>query len=166
MADSVVYRQIRPEDNIALARMIRAVFEEHGAPHHGTVYSDPTTDDLYSLFREPRSVLWVAEDIGVVLGCCGIYPTPGLPAGYAELVKFYLPAAARGKGIGKTLMEKSIASAKEFGYSDLYLESLPQFAKAVSLYEKQGFRNIDHPLGNSGHTSCNIWMVRALRPLS
>lgn len=33
-----------------------------------------------------------------------IYPTNGLPDGYAELVKLYLSPAARGKGIGNTLM--------------------------------------------------------------
>lgn len=158
----VQYREIRPDDNSALAKMIRAVFDEHGAPHPGTVYSDPTTDDLYTLFKAPKSVLWVAEEKGELLGCCGVYPTEGLPTGYAELVKFYLTAAARGKGIGKTLMEKSIESAKDLGYTDLYLESLPQFAKAVNLYEKQGFKSIKHPLGQSGHTTCNIWMIRRL----
>jgi putative acetyltransferase len=161
-ASEIQYRQVAPSDNRALAAMIRAVFDEHGAPHKGTVYSDPTTDDLYSLFRAPKAVLWIAEENGEVLGCCGVYPTEGLPQGYAELVKFYLAAKARGQGIGKTLMEKSIASARQLGYSDLYLESLPKFAKAVSLYEKQGFQKIDHPLGNSGHTTCNIWMIRKL----
>lgn len=157
-----MYRKAGQADNAGLARMIREVFDEHGAPHHGTVYSDPTTDDLFALFRVPKAVLWLAEEEGRLLGCCGVYPTEGLPPGYAELVKFYLAASARGKGIGKTLMEMSIASAREFGYTHLYLESLPQFAKAVSLYEHTGFHSLDHPLGNSGHTSCTIWMVRKL----
>lgn len=159
---SVRYREVQPGDNRNLAKMIRAVFDEHGAPHQGTVYSDPTTDDLYALFRVPKSVLWVAEEKSELLGCCGVFPTEGLPGGYAELVKFYLNAAARGNGIGKTLMEMSIESAKQLGYTDLYLESLPHFAKAVNLYEKQGFASISHPLGQSGHTTCNIWMIRRL----
>jgi putative acetyltransferase len=155
-------RKIQRSDNERLAAMIRKVFEEHDAPRHGTVYSDPTTDDLYTLFLFPGSVLWVAEADGKVAGCCGIYPTPGLPAGYAELVKYYLAGNARGRGIGKELMEKSVASAKELGYTHLYLESLPHYAKAVSIYEKQGFLNLPAPLGNSGHTTCNIWMYKAL----
>jgi putative acetyltransferase len=155
-------RKIEKSDNEFLARMIRQVFEEHNAPRHGTVYSDPTTDDLYTLFMTPQSVLWVAEMNGEVAGCCGIYPTPGLPDGYAELVKFYLSDYARGKGIGKMLMEKSIQSAKEFGYSHIYLESLPHYAKAVSIYEKQGFITLEKPLGDSGHTTCNIWMYKKL----
>jgi putative acetyltransferase len=155
-------RKIRPSDNAALAKIIRTAFEEHGAPRTGTVYSDPTTDNLFGLFQKERSVLWVAEENGKLLGCCGVYPTPGLPEQCAELVKFYLSSEARGKGIGKTLMEQSTASAKELGYQELYLESLPEFANAVRMYEKQGFVTLDHPLGESGHTSCNIWMLKRL----
>lgn len=155
-------RPIQPNDNPALAKMIREVFDEHGAPQKGTVYSDPTTDDLFKLFEMPNSVLWVAELNNEIIGCCGIYPTEGLLTGYAELVKFYLSAKARGKGIGKELMEKSLHSAKEFGYRQIYLESLPHFDKAVRLYEKQGFIKLDAPLGNSGHTTCNIWMIKQI----
>jgi len=156
-------RPIQKSDNAALAKMIREVFVEHGAPQKGTVYSDPTTDDLFKLFKIPRAMLWVAEENNELMGCCGVYPTEGLPADCAELVKFYLPATARGKGIGKELMERSIGSAREFGYKQLYLESLPHFAKAVSIYEKQGFTMLDKPMGNSGHTTCNIWMIKELK---
>lgn len=155
-------RKVRKEDNAELAAMIRGVFEEHDAPRQGTVYSDPTTDQLFELFLEPRSVLWVAEDQGTLLGCCGIYPTEGLPEGCAELVKYYLPRSSRGKGIGKALMEKSMASAKKLGYGQVYIESLPEFSKAVRIYEKQGFEMLSHPLGNSGHPGCNIWMIRSI----
>ncbi len=74
----LIIREVLKNDNPLLAKMIRRVFEEFDAPTAGTVYSDPTTDDLYGLFRENRSVLWVAELNGEALGCCGIYPTPGL----------------------------------------------------------------------------------------
>ncbi len=155
-------RKVKKSDNLFLATMIREVFEEHNAPHEGTVFSDPTTDHLYELFRKENSVLWVAEKGNSILGCCGIYPLEGLNENYTELVKFYLPSSERGKGIGKALMQKSIESAKELGYKYLYLESLPHFAKAVNLYEKLGFNKLDQPLGNSGHATCNIWMSMEL----
>lgn len=142
--------------------MIREVFHEHDAPQQGTVYSDPTTDNLYDLFQTEKSMLWVAEIDNEVVGCCGIYPTIGLQKNCVELVKFYLSAQSRGKGIGKTLMEKSIESAREFGYTELYLESLPIYSKAVSIYEKQGFVKLEKPLGDSGHTTCDIWMLKKL----
>lgn len=156
-------RRILQADNAALAAIIRNVFEEHNAPRQGTVYSDPTTDDLFGLFKTTGSVLWVAEVNGKVAGCCGIYPTGGLPEGYAELVKFYLSKEARGLGVGRALMEQCTRSALELGYTHLYLESMPQFAAAISIYERQGYTAIDHPLGQSGHTSCNVWMAKRLK---
>ena len=159
MQSPVTYRKIKKTDNLALAGMIRQVFREHEAPQHGTVYSDPTTDDLYGLFRKSRSVLWVAEINELPEGCCGVYPTDGLEDNYAELVKYYLAGSARGKGIGRQLMERCIDSARGMGYEKLYLESMPHFSKAVRIYEKLGFRHLSGPLGNSGHTTCNIWMI-------
>ncbi len=155
-------RQVKESDNPHLAKMIKKVFEEHDAPKNGTVYSDPTTDHLYESFQIEKSVLWVAENNNKILGCCGVYPTTGLPEQCVELVKFYLPKESRGKGIGKILMEKSIDWAGKFGYSELYIESLPQFSKAVNMYQKQGFIKLNNPLGASGHTSCNIWMLKKL----
>ncbi len=158
----MIIRKVEQRDNEALAKLIREVFLEYKAPKENTVYSDPSTDQLFETFQHKGAVLWLAEEKDKILGCCGIYPTEGLPPNCVELVKFYLPASARGKGVGKTLMEKSIASAIELNYTQLYLESFPEFDKAVSIYEKQGFIKIDKALGNSGHTACTIWMIKSL----
>jgi len=159
---SIVYRPIEEKDNEVLSRLIKKVFEEFGIDIPGTVYTDPTTDALYELFQIPGSVYWIAEENNVMLGGCGIYPTEGLPEGYAELVKLYLSAESRGKGIGNALMQKSIESAKEMGYTHLYLESFPALSKAVSLYIINGFTHLKKALGNSGHYACTIWMERKL----
>jgi putative acetyltransferase len=160
--NAVTYRNIEERDNKELAELIRSVFREFGIARPGTVYFDPTTDNLYELLRTSGSVYWIAEENGVMAGGCGIYLTPGLPVGCAELVKFYLLPQWRGKGIGRTLMEKCIESARELRYKQLYLESLPELSKAVSMYVKSGFRHIPHAMGNSGHFGCNIWMVKDL----
>ncbi len=162
MHSAVIFREIKKEDNVHLARMIRQVFKEHDAPQSGTVFSDPTTDDLFGLFRKTRSVLWVAELDGLPVGCCGIYPTEGLENKCAELVKYYLAESERGRGTGRQLMERCIDSARDMAYQKLYLESMPHFSKAVRIYEKLGFRKLSGPLGNSGHTTCNIWMLLEL----
>ncbi|WP_237717761.1 GNAT family N-acetyltransferase [Pontibacter sp. BAB1700] len=122
---SLTIRPIQPSDNALLATLIRKVFREFKIDKPGTVYTDPTTDALYELFQQPGSAYFVAEENGVIIGGCGVYPTEGLPAGCAELVKFYLAAEARGKGIGNRLMQQSIAAARELGYTQLYLESFP-----------------------------------------
>jgi len=157
---NIVIREVEETDNFLLALIIRNAFEEYGASKQGTVYSDPTTDDLYQLFRKEKSILWVATANGKIAGCCGIYPTKGLPENYVELVKFYLSSESRGKGIGKTLLAKTVESAQLFGYTKLYLESLPQFNDAVNLYERYGFIRLIKPLGESGHNTCDIWMVK------
>ncbi len=155
-------RQIIKEDNATLATIIRDAFVQHNAPKQGTVYSDPTTDDLAALFNNDKAVLWVAIVDGKIAGCCGIYPTPNLPQGYAELVKFYFHKDYRSKGIAYELFNYTIVNAKRLGYTHLYIESLPHYKKAVALYEKTGFTYLQQPLGNSGHPSCTIWMQKEL----
>lgn len=155
-------REIKQSDNKDAAAMIRAVFIEHDAEQKGTVYSDPTTDNLYELFtQQEQSVFYIALLGDELVGTCGIYPTEGLPNGCAELVKYYLKAEARGIGIGKALMEKSIVAAKSMGYHQLYIESLPVFEKAVRIYEKQGFKRLPEALSNA-HPGCNLWFIKDL----
>ena len=159
---NITFRTIEEKDNKEIAGIIRTVFREFKIDRPGTVYFDPTTDNLFKLFETPGSIYWIAVEDGKMIGGCGIYPTPGLPPGCAELVKLYLLAPWRGKGIGRMLMEKCFESAKELGNKQLYLESLPELEKAVSMYLRAGFRHIPHALGNSGHFGCNIWMVKEL----
>ena len=109
---SVIFRPIEEKDNKEIAALIRGVFTEFGIHRPGTVYFDPTTDNLYGLFRTPGSEYWIAEEDGLILGGCGVFPTVGLPEGCAELVKFYLSASNRGKGTGWSLMEKTFGSAR------------------------------------------------------
>jgi putative acetyltransferase len=158
----IILRHIEKRDNTEIAELIRTVFREFKIDKPGTVYFDPTTDNLFELFSLKGSEYWIAEEDGVIIGGCGVYPTPGLPEGCAELVKLYLSASMRGKGIGWQLMNKTLESAKRLGYRQLYLESLPELGKAISLYERAGFKNISEPLGNSGHFGCNIWMTMDL----
>ncbi|MCW3109921.1 MAG: acetyltransferase [Segetibacter sp.] len=158
----IIIRQIEQKDNPVLAKLIKTVFREFKINKPGTVYTDPTTSDLYNLFKTPGSLYWVAEEDGKLLGGCGIYPTDGLPVNFAELVKFYLLPPSRGKGIGKALMGKCFISAIALGYECLYLESFPEFVTAVDMYEKLGFKHIHKPLGNSGHYACNVWMAKNL----
>ena len=155
-------RPIESRDNEALAKVIRTALAEFGANKPGTVYFDPTTDALFELFHTPGSYYYVATIDEKVVGGCGIFPTENLPQGTCELVKLYVAKEARGTGLGKQLMEKSMSWAKENGYTQVYLESMPELKKAVSIYEKVGFQPLDHPLGNSGHDGCDIWMLKAL----
>ena len=155
-------RKVQKEDNFALAEMIRQVFIEHDAPQEGTVFSDPTTDNLFELFQIEKSVLWVLEINKEVVGCCGVFPTEGLPENCVELVKFYISKEARGLGFGLELMNKCFESALDFEYKSMYIESLPEYSKAVEMYKKAGFEQLKNSLGNSGHPACNLWFLKNL----
>ena len=162
MSKNIIIRNIEPTDNVALAQVIRGALEEFGANKPGTVYFDPTTDHLYELFQTIGAIYYVALIDGVLVGGCGIFPTENLPEATCELVKLYLHKNARGTGLGKKLMLQSMQWAKENGYKTVYLETMPELATAVSMYEQLGFVKINQPLGNSGHCGCDIWMTKSL----
>lgn len=155
-------RNIIPSDNNILASIIRSTLEEFKANKPGTVYFDERTDHLYEEFQATGSVYFVAEEAGEILGGAGIYPTENLPADTCELVKLYLSKNARGKGIGKLLLEKSIETARASGYKKIYLETMPELTIAIPMYEKAGFVYLNSPQGNSGHCGCDIWMIKDL----
>lgn len=160
MPEDVVVRPIEPDDNAILADIIRRTLAEFGANHPGTVYYDPTTDALYELFRKPRSAYFVVEHHGKIAGGGGIYPTDGLPADTCELVKMYLLPEARGKGLGRAMIERCIAEARNQGFGRIYLETMPELNQALHVYEKLGFSYLTGPMGNSGHFGCELWMLR------
>lgn len=159
---SITLRKIQPEDNITIAKIIRTALEEHGVARPGTVYTDPTTDHLYELFQSEGSIYFIAEKNGVMLGGCGVYPTKGLSQGCAELVKLYVSAEARGQGVGFKLLEQCSVAAHELGYAQLYLETLPELDRAVSLYKRSGYHDLNGPMGESGHFACSVWMIKNL----
>lgn len=155
-------RTIRPSDNQAIAEIIRNTLTEFDANRPGTVFFDSSTDTLFEAFQKPGSVYYVVSIENSLAGGAGIFPSDGLPEDTCELVKMYLLPAARGKGLGKLLIEKCIEFAKEAGYKKIYLETLPELKKAIHLYEKFSFTYLPRPLGNTGHFGCDVWMMRDL----
>lgn len=159
---NISIRPLRAGDNISIAAIIRKILAEFGANKPGTVYFDPTTDNLYQLFETPDSAYFIAEAEGEIVGGSGVFPTPGLPDGCCELVKLYLVSEMRGQGLGLMLMEKCFQKAIDFGYTSMYLETMPELRSAIGLYEKAGFTYLPGPLGRSGHFGCDLWMIKNL----
>ncbi len=145
-----------------MATIIRRSLEEFNAAKAGTVYFDPTTDCLTDIFVTPRSAYFVIDINGEIVGGAGYFPTNGLPENVCELVKLYVDKKLRGNGYGQMLLEKCIQEAKKEGFKKMYIESMPELANAIRLYEKNGFYFIGHSLGNSGHNGCDVWMLKDL----
>lgn len=161
MDTTYTLRNIEPQDNAAIAKIIRSCLKEFGADKPGTVYYEESTDNLFGLYSEERSVYFIAETKGRILGGGGICPTNGLSEDTCELVKMYLLPEARGKGIGAALLNKCLETAKQKGFNKVYLESLPELSQAITVYEKFGFKKLSGPLGNTGHLS-GVWMIKEL----
>lgn len=157
-----IIRQLQKEDNPLIAAIIREVLTEFKANKPGTVYYDPTTDDLHSLFSQPSSAYWILEVDGKVVGGSGVFPTEGLPEVCCELVKLYILNEQRGKGYGKMLIEKCFETARDLGFREMYLETMPELKMAMGLYEQCGFKYLKGPMGSSGHFGCDLWMLKEL----
>ncbi|HKH60005.1 MAG TPA: GNAT family N-acetyltransferase [Flavitalea sp.] len=153
-------RTIQPTDNKALARIVRNTLAEFGANRPGTVFFDPSTDSLFEVFQASRSIYYVAINKDKLVGGAGIFPSNGLPEHICELVKMYLVPEVRGMGVGRLLIEKCLAFAREAGYKKVYLETLPELKKAIHVYEKFNFTYLPGPMGNTGHFGCDVWMIR------
>ncbi len=158
----MLIRKIIADDNAALAVIIRNSLLEFNAARPGTVYFDETTDHLSDSFIANKSAYYVLVINNEIAGGAGIFPTAGLDNDTCELVKMYLSPKYRGHGHGQMLLEKCLEEAKLQGYKRVYLETLPELLQAIAMYKKNGFKNIATPLGSSGHTGCDLWMIKEL----
>ena len=154
-------RLVRPEDNVVLVQVLRKVLIEMKVPFDGTALSDLELDVMYDAYQYVNVDYWVVCYCNRILGGAGIAPLRNGPDGHCELQKMYYLPTARGKGLGSQVMHKCFQQAKSFGFTDCYLETMPNMMHAQKLYQKWGFEYIEHPLGNTGHCSCPIWMVKS-----
>ena len=156
-----VIRNIRESDNQSMASILRSTLVEFNIKLEGTAYYDTSTDDLFSFFRHPASIYFIAELDGKVVGGAGIYPTKHLPEDTCELVKMYLLPEVRNLGLGSKLIVQCLSFAKNAGYKQVYLETMPELKKAVTIYKKFGFEYLSGPMGLTDHYGCSIWMLKS-----
>ncbi len=155
-------RKIKAEDNAALAKIIRKVLTEFGGNRPGTAYYDYDTDHMYEAYQGTGEVYYVVELNGKLAGGSGIKQLAGEDKAICELQKLYILEETRGLGIGKALVDKCIQFAKDAGYQKCYLETFPNMTAAINLYKNFNFKNLNTPLGNTGHGGCDVWLMRDL----
>lgn len=155
-------RPARKNDNAAVAGIIRQVMTEFGAVGRNYSISDPEVDAMYEAYPAPLAAFFVIEHGGSVRGCGGMGPLEGGDPEVCELRKMYFLPELRGTGMGTALLKMILDSARDAGYLSCYLETLEHMHQARHLYRKHGFQDIDAPMGNTGHSGCNSWMVKSL----
>lgn len=157
-----IIREIQPKDNTQMASVIREVLIEMGAPKIGTAYEDKATDSMFENFEKPTSFYYVIEHNNQIVGGAGIAKLDNFIGNTCELQKMYFLPIARGKGLGTKLIVNCLEKAKTLGFKHCYLETMPYMNAAQTLYKKNGFVNLDKPMGNTGHYSCPVWMLKKL----
>lgn len=160
--DTIVIREIQPQDNAQIEHVIRACFHEFKIPLEGTAYEDEETPRMYESFQNDDDVYFVIDNNGEVLGGAGIKPLKDFDNSICELQKMYFAPKVRGKGLGRKMFETCLQAAKDLGFKKCYLESASQLKAAIHIYESYGFEHLGAALGNTGHYSCGVWMIKDL----
>jgi putative acetyltransferase len=160
---SVIIRKIEARDNQEVAALIRSIFDELGIPKIGTAYQDKELDMMFHAFKgEPRGEYFVVEEKDKIIGCAGIAPLANEKDIICELQKMYFLPEARGRGLAKQLMTTCLDAAIKFGFKKCYIETMPYMKAAQALYQKNGFKYIDEPMGCTGHSACPVYMLKDL----
>ena len=159
---NTIIREIKKEDDGAVAKVIRSVLIEHNVPKVGTAYADASLDCMHATYDVPGSAYYVVEKEGRIIGGAGIAPLANGPADTCELQKMYFLPEARGTGMGSLMMERCLDFAAKAGYAHCYLETMPYMEAAQKLYARSGFTYLEAPMGDTGHCSCPVWMIRNL----
>ena len=156
-------RQICKKDNLSLSEVIRKVLIEIGVPKKGTAFSDLEVDFMFEAYNKKRSIYYVVENDGKIYGGAGISHLNEADYNICELQKMYFLPSIRGRGLGDLMIEKCLSFALNNKFKYCYIETLPYMKAAQKLYLKKGFSYIDGPMGNTGHTSCNVWLIKKLK---
>lgn len=129
-----VIRRARPDDGPAVRRIVFATFDEYGI----VADLEGLDKDVLSFGEDPEPVdSYVADVDGSVVGSVMVAPREN---GIGWLSKFFVDAACRGRGIGRTLLAQAVESARNRGYRRLELDTRTFFKEAVHLYEATGWK--------------------------
>ncbi|HEY9745237.1 MAG TPA: GNAT family N-acetyltransferase [Oculatellaceae cyanobacterium] len=134
-------RPPKADEGPQLHALITEVLAGYGLPYTQEP-DDRDFDNLVIAYGSPRSCFWVVEDEnGRVLGCGGLKERS---SEMAEVRKLYLHPDARGKGLGKRLLQCIIDFARAAGYRVVMLETSSKLPEACKLYERFGFQGYPH----------------------
>jgi putative acetyltransferase len=133
---SVVLRSFLPGDE----PIFRALNEEWISRYFVLEDKDRKTfDDPAHTILEPGGEIFFALLNGTPVGCCALILTG--PGEY-EVAKMAVTTGAQGHGIGRRVLEHTVAAARALGATRLHLETNHALTPAIQLYESLGFQHI------------------------
>lgn len=118
-------------------RVLR-LLDDHLADMHATSPPESVHALDVSGLQHPDVTFWALADGDQLLGCVALKQ---LDARHGELKSMRTDAAARGRGLGRLLLQHVVAEARARGYSRLSLETGTEdfFRPARALYRSHGF---------------------------
>ncbi|HEY3391045.1 MAG TPA: GNAT family N-acetyltransferase [Prolixibacteraceae bacterium] len=136
-SDNLVIFKAEQFHALAIHRLIEEVLGSYDLYNRRPTYVDNDIDDLFTHYFNNKGYFWVAK-IGNqnILATVAIYK---IDDNTCELRKMYLRTQEHGKGIGKLLLNKAIAKAKEIGYTKMVLKTNSKLNTAIGMYQKYGF---------------------------
>ena len=155
-------RLIEPQDNAQVANIVRKTLLEFDVAGSGSSIHDPEVDQMYETYQAKGAAYFVVAKSNEILGCAGIAPLKGEAATICELQKMYFLPVLRGMGLGKKLLTICLEKAKSLGYQKCYLETVERMWQANLLYQKMGFKQLDHQVGSTGHNACDTTYIKEL----
>ena len=124
---------------------------------------DPVIDADLLDPRAAYDAVWIAEEDGRVIGSVAMRLVAD--GREAELKRMYLEPSARGRGLGRRLLEQALAWASDRRVHAVVLDTATDMRAAQRLYESAGFRRSGTRTEVGAHDSrCEILYRRDLRP--
>src|SRR5258707_982619 len=120
--------------------LIRRLFSEYGASLGVDLSFQNFSEELATLpgrYVPPEGGIVLAIDDGNPAGCVAFR---NLEAGTCEMKRLYVRPEFRGRRIGHALAEAVILKARNAGYHEMRLDTLPSMHTAIAMYESLGFR--------------------------
>lgn len=121
---------------------VKSIYESGIATKNATFQSAAPEWDEWNQSHADNGRL-VAVDGDQVMGWAALTPVSGrcVYAGVGE-VSVYVAASARGKGIGRTLLEELIVVSEKNGYWTLQAGIFPENSASIKIHEACGFRTV------------------------
>ncbi len=155
------FRELQPNDNKAIAGIVRSNLEAAGLDIPGTAYFDEALDRLSDVYGcEDSRYFVVVDQESHVVGGIGFAGFAAL-SDTAELQKLYLDDIAKGLGLGYKMITFIEDRMREAGYKRSYLETHDNLAAAIHIYRKSGYTELPRP-DFVGHSSMNRFFIKEL----
>jgi len=135
-------RPAEPSDAVALCRLAEEVGREPGAWLLTTEMWRAVGDErryLRAARRHADAAVFVVEDGGVVVGRLSVARDPHPASRHVADLGLMVALSHRRRGIGRALLERAVAWARESGVRKLELHVFPWNLPAIALYESFGF---------------------------